>query len=148
MKAAARRLKVIDYFRSHPQARVKDVADRFKVSVPTAYSIRKVAQQFPMVKAAQQPEVLDQAQANEVYQQSLVSKNPDDEQIGGDHYRSLGVQPWHAMEAWMTPEAFAGFLRGNAIKYLARSDRKGGVDDIRKARHYINKLIEVSERTA
>jgi hypothetical protein len=49
------------------------------------------------------------------------------------------------MEAWMTPEQFVGFLRGNAIKYLARADVKGGLQDIRKAQHYINKLVEVSE---
>jgi hypothetical protein len=32
---------------------------------------------------------------------------------------------------------------GNAIKYLARCDVKGGIDDIKKARHYIDKLVEV-----
>jgi hypothetical protein len=57
----------------------------------------------------------------------------------------MGVQPWKAMESWMTPEQFAGFLRGNAIKYLARCDVKGGIDDIRKARHYIDKLVEVRD---
>lgn len=63
-------------------------------------------------------------------------------QIGGTHYVSKTVQPWDAMQAWMTPEQFVGFLRGNAIKYLARCDDKGGVDDLKKARHYIDKLIE------
>lgn len=66
-------------------------------------------------------------------------------QVGGTHYTSKKVQPWEAMEAWMTPEQFAGFLRGNAIKYLARCDDKGGVEDLKKARHYLDKLIEVSE---
>lgn len=66
-------------------------------------------------------------------------------QVGGTHYASKAVQPWTAMEAWMTPEQFVGFLRGNAIKYLARADDKGGLDDIKKARHYIEKLVEFSE---
>ena len=65
-----------------------------------------------------------------------------DRQEGGDHYRGKTIQPWTAMEAWMTPEQFSGFLRGNAIKYLARCDDKGGVEDLRKARHYLDKLIE------
>lgn len=43
----------------------------------------------------------------------------------------------------MTPEAFEGFLRGNAIKYLARCDDKGGLEDLKKARHYLDKLIEI-----
>ena len=68
-----------------------------------------------------------------------------DMQIGGTHYTSKKVQPWEAMEAWMTPEQFAGFLRGNAIKYLARCDDKGGVEDLKKARHYLDKLIEINE---
>ena len=63
-------------------------------------------------------------------------------QIGGDHYVEKVIQPWDAMQAWMTAEEFAGFLRGNAIKYLARYRDKGGVEDLRKARHYLNKLIE------
>lgn len=66
-------------------------------------------------------------------------------QVGGNHYTKKAVQPWEAMEAWMTPEQFVGFLRGNIIKYIARCDDKGGVEDLKKARHYLDKLIEVSE---
>jgi hypothetical protein len=43
----------------------------------------------------------------------------------------------------MSKEEFVGFLRGNAIKYLARCNEKGGVEDVKKAQHYIEKLIEV-----
>lgn len=63
-------------------------------------------------------------------------------QVGGDHYRTKTIQPWDAMEVWMSPEQFKGFLRGNAIKYLARCDDKGGMEDIKKARHYIAKMTE------
>lgn len=66
-------------------------------------------------------------------------------QVGGRHYLDMGLQPWDAMQAWMAPDAFAGFLRGNAIKYLARCDAKGGVQDLKKARHYLDKLIELLE---
>lgn len=65
-----------------------------------------------------------------------------DTQIGGNHYCSKAIQPWDAMEAWMTPEQFRGFLRGNAIKYLARCDDKGGMEDVKKARHYLDKMLE------
>lgn len=47
------------------------------------------------------------------------------------------------MQAWMSAEQFKGFLRGNAIKYLARCDDKGGVEDLKKARHYLDRLIEM-----
>jgi len=74
-------------------------------------------------------------------------KEPADSiQIGGDHYKKLVIQPWSAMESWMTEEQFIGFLRGNSIKYLARFEFKGGTEDLKKARHYLDKLIEVSEK--
>ena len=40
-------------------------------------------------------------------------------QIGGQHYTSKAAQPWDAMQAWMTPAAFIGYLHGNSIKYMA-----------------------------
>lgn len=65
-------------------------------------------------------------------------------QIGGTHYLDLDVQPWDALESWLTPEQFVGYLRGNAIKYLARCDAKGGIEDLQKAQHYLAKLLEFS----
>jgi len=67
--------------------------------------------------------------------------NANNTQVGGTHYKK-DIQPWDAMQAWMSKEAFQGFLQGNAIKYLARWRDKGGVEDLQKAQHYIQKLIE------
>lgn len=66
----------------------------------------------------------------------------NNEQVGGTHYVDMAVQPWDAMQAWMSDEAFQGYLLGNVIKYAARHKAKGGVDDLRKARHYLDRLIE------
>ena len=66
-----------------------------------------------------------------------------DRQVGGDHYTSKKIQPWDAMEAWMSREAFAGYLVGNIVKYIARYRDKNGVEDLKKARHYLDKLIEI-----
>lgn len=65
----------------------------------------------------------------------------DELQVGGDHYKKLAVQPWTAMEAWMTPSQFRGFLKGNVIKYLARD--KNEKEDLQKALHYLTKLLEL-----
>ena len=67
----------------------------------------------------------------------------NDYQVGGDHYASKDVQPWDAMQAWMTKEAFAGYLHGNCIKYLARYMDKNGIEDLKKCQHYLAKLIEI-----
>ena len=61
-------------------------------------------------------------------------------QVGGDHYKKLKVQPWDAMEAWMTRDQFLGYLRGNVIKYVARD--KNGLEDLEKAQHYLQVLME------
>ena len=54
------------------------------------------------------------------------------------------IQPWDAMQAWMTREQYIGYLRGNAIKYLARLGHKGPeVDDATKALRYIERLVAV-----
>lgn len=132
--------KVREYFRKHPLATPKEVGAKFKVAMPMVYKIRK----------EEHADFIERSNASipsEVTGNSPIrfvpSNKADDLQIGGDHYKNMGVQPWKAMESWLTPEQFAGFLRGNAIKYLARCDAKGGLDDIKKARHYIDKLVEV-----
>lgn len=68
-------------------------------------------------------------------------------QVGGQHYTMHKIQPWDAMESWLSEEQFAGYLRGNVIKYVARCDDKGGIDDLKKAAHYLEKLIEFSEKS-
>jgi hypothetical protein len=131
--------KVREYFRKHPLATPKEVGARFKVAMPMVYKIRKEEHDdfIERSNAEVNPQITD------AVTQFKPSNKADDLQVGGDHYKNMGVQPWKAMESWMTPEQFAGFLRGNAIKYLARCDAKGGIDDIKKARHYIDKLVEV-----
>lgn len=59
-------------------------------------------------------------------------------QHGGNHYKTKGIEPWDYIAA-----NGIGFLDGNAIKYLTRWREKGGVEDLEKAKHYIDKLIEV-----
>lgn len=62
----------------------------------------------------------------------------NDVQIGGSHYKSSEHEPWDVIHAWGL-----GYFDGNAVKYLSRWRKKGGIDDLRKARHYIDKLIEL-----
>ena len=69
----------------------------------------------------------------------------NDRQVGGDHYHTCGIQPWDAMESWMTREQFVGFLTGSVIKYVARK-KYDRLEDLKKAHHCIEKLIEVIGR--
>lgn len=62
-------------------------------------------------------------------------------QVAGNHYKERGkYQPWDVIVEWNL-----GFLEGNALKYISRWRSKGGIEDIRKAIHYLEKLIEVEK---
>jgi hypothetical protein len=74
----------------------------------------------------------------------LNGTRADDLQISGNHYKDMPIQPWHVMEAVLTYDEFVGFLKGNIIKYSLRAGRKDGSDDAGKARHYLQKLREVT----
>lgn len=61
------------------------------------------------------------------------------------HYASQSIQPIEYMVATMSNEQFVGFLKGNVIKYISRSDKKNGVEDLKKAKVYLTWLIEYNE---
>ena len=63
----------------------------------------------------------------------LVNKPP--------HYQGE-VEAIDSIKAAMSYEAFKGYCQGNALKYIIRYDRKNGVEDLRKAEWYINRLIK------
>lgn len=58
--------------------------------------------------------------------------------VGPDHYKDKPMQPWD----YITSNNL-GYLEGNVIKYISRWRQKNGVEDLRKAKHYIEKLIEI-----
>lgn len=62
-------------------------------------------------------------------------------QVGGSHYKDCALQPIEYIFA-----NGIGFAEGNVIKYVSRWRAKNGVEDLRKARHYLDLLIEHEER--
>lgn len=61
-----------------------------------------------------------------------------DTQIGGTHYKKFAIEPIEFIH-----RNGIGFCEGNAIKYLVRWREKGGKQDLLKARHYIDLLLEL-----
>lgn len=61
-----------------------------------------------------------------------------------NHY--LGkVEVIDYIEDKLSLEQFEGYLAGNVIKYMSRYQKKNGLEDLKKGRWYLNKLIEVKE---
>ena len=62
-------------------------------------------------------------------------------QIGGSHYKDLPIQTWDYI--WSNK---IGYFEGNVIKYVSRWQQKGGISDLQKAKHYLEKLIELHSK--
>ena len=61
-------------------------------------------------------------------------------QIGGNHYKKYKIQP---IEFILKNNI--GFCEANIIKYVLRFKEKGGVNDLLKAQHYIELLIDLTK---
>jgi len=60
-----------------------------------------------------------------------------DYQVAGNHYDTGGIQPIEYIQA-----NGLNFCEGNVVKYVTRWKHKGGIDDLRKAAHYLQFLVE------
>jgi hypothetical protein len=70
-------------------------------------------------------------------EQSMKSSK---KQVGGNHYLKYKIQPVEFII-----KNNIGFVEGNIIKYILRFKEKGGVQDLLKAKHYIELLIDSSK---
>ena len=78
---------------------------------------------------------------NYQYNEGSTTVNALKEQVGGDHYSKLAIQPVTYINA-----NGLSYLQGNVIKYVTRYKDKNGLQDLEKAKHYIDMLIELEEK--
>lgn len=63
------------------------------------------------------------------------------------HYNSGGIEAIEGIEASMAPLAYEGYLKGNVMKYLWRYEKKQKpIEDLKKARWYLDRLISAWEK--
>lgn len=62
-------------------------------------------------------------------------------QVGGGHYAKLRIQPVEYIYYNNLP-----FIEGSVVKYVTRWRDKNGIEDLRKARHFLDLLIEMEEK--
>ena len=67
--------------------------------------------------------------------------SPLTEQVGGSHYKNLAIQPVEFIH-----KNGLNFIEGAVVKYICRWRNKNGVEDLKKARHYLDMLIEMEEK--
>lgn len=82
------------------------------------------------------------AHAEEFFKNASVpSPKADDQQVGGDHYLKRRITPWDIWAAYPEMDPFTASI----IKYMLRWPDKNGIIDLKKARHTLDKLIELEE---
>ena len=67
-------------------------------------------------------------------------KGANSKQVSGSHYSDKEIQPWDYIYA-----NNLCYFTGNCVKYVSRWRDKGGIDDLKKAIHYLEKLIELEQ---
>jgi hypothetical protein len=70
-----------------------------------------------------------------------MAEDPNSIQIGGNHYHRGGLQHWDLVAEHNIP-----YLLAVPVKYLTRWRDKGGVEDLRKAEHFLHKAMEVAAK--
>jgi len=63
------------------------------------------------------------------------------EQVAGNHYKKMKIQVVEYCHANNIP-----YMEGSVIKYVSRWRDKGGLDDLKKAKHFIEMLIELETK--
>lgn len=64
-------------------------------------------------------------------------------QEGGNHYKDMPIQPVEYIHANKL-----GYFEGCVIKYVSRWKKKNGIEDLKKARHFIDLLLELESKQA
>ena len=79
------------------------------------------------------------------YMKMMAEKAEMEEMVNHPkHYNESGIECIDALEA-MLGDGFESYLQGNIAKYLWWYKYKNGLEDLKKAQWYLNKLIEVSD---
>ena len=79
----------------------------------------------------------------------LFGDREDDSVNKASHYNDGGIECIDAIAASVPPVEYAGFLKGQVLKYIWRYRLKGKpVEDLKKARYYLDRLIQITEKEA
>lgn len=82
----------------------------------------------------------------EQLEQIGVAIRANEQQVGGDHYKKMDIEPWDVIDTWPVDQQI-GYHRGNALKYLMRMGSKDeSPQEVGKGLHYLEKLLEVLKR--
>jgi Protein of unknwon function (DUF3310) len=121
----------------HDGEDVATIAKKVKVSKSYVYAVKG---RMKKAKKRKQEQAVINAEAELDAPMLVGPRSALDEQIGGDHYKEMQIQPVQFIVA-----NGIGFLEGCIIKRVCRWRTKGGVMDLEKAKHELDLLIELAD---
>ena len=128
--------KFLAALEQYPNASVHSLAKKYKIGAGYAYKLAKKQRGQDIEKLlGPRPKHLPMV-PTEVVTVGLNTANKV--QVGGEHYKKSIIQPWDYIVSNRL-----GYLEGNIVKYVSRWKDKGGRQDLEKAKHYLDKLLEV-----
>lgn len=77
-----------------------------------------------------------------LFQKMEAIENKKDDKPKIMHWDRMKIQPIDMYEANYSKDEFRGFLKGNVSKYIMRYQSKNGIDDLEKAKIYLDWLIK------
>lgn len=124
----------------HPEV-YRDQAD----ARMNAHQLQQEAEVVPLFTPADEPDEPADGDWNPIVFDAKMANSPRAEdisardiQIGGNHYKKYKIQPYEFVFANKIPA-----LEANAQKYILRHQDKNGIEDLRKARHYLELMAEL-----
>jgi hypothetical protein len=70
-----------------------------------------------------------------------MASDSNKRQIGGSHYKTGGIEHWDVVHLFELD-----YFQGQITKYLFRWRKKNGIQDLEKARHFLDKYIELARQ--
>tara|TARA_R110000803_G_scaffold33627_13_gene73582 strand:+ start:2591 stop:3094 length:504 start_codon:yes stop_codon:yes gene_type:complete len=104
-------------------------------------AIENLSQFFGVMGVPTERDILNECQRIDKEKEGYIinpAYSPLNTQEGGDHYKSMKIQPIEFIHANQLP-----FIEGCVIKYICRHHRKNGIEDLEKAKHFIDLLIDL-----
>ena len=150
MAKITKKQQVLNHFLKHPLATPRVVSEKFNMAMPSVYTLRKQAMKEFQERNAAEMQGVEKSESSATHIPEVIvergweeSPRANDRQVGGDHYKAMGVQPWDVVDTWPRDQRI-GYYRGGALKYLMRMGSKDESPmEVAKGQHYIQKLLEV-----
>jgi len=115
--------------------------EKQEISLTTDYTLETAALPWDEITELVTEKIQEKENKNDEIKKEDIGLHQFDNVERPMHYAIGSIECIDAIEAQLSTEEFRGYLKGNVIKYLWREKHKGGIESLKKAKWYLNKII-------